>query len=249
MRSRGSSPTTLLNHTMTVSKLVRLVALTAIAGVLAACGDVSTAPTAAKAPEKIRIPFDVQLAPAAAPGLSLDLAGSVLPEGTTTITIDPSQTKFYLIGAHWLYVPAGSVCSLTSSYGPTEWNKDCVPATAPITVQAKYGTVDGKAYVDFGTNMRFRPASSPLKWVALFLREPNITDLSKYNVFYRTDDGTLINEAAVDRDVRALRLNGTYIVRRVKHFSGYVIRLGNEGEGECTPEMEMDGLCSTGGTQ
>src|SRR5437868_4642731 len=53
----------------------------------------------------------------------------------------------------------GSICDpATSSYGPTEWDKPCTPATRPITITAKvWRTALGRVQVDFSPALRFVP--------------------------------------------------------------------------------------------
>lgn len=201
---------------MHVPTKVRLVALTVMAGFLAACGE---APTGAAEPKHagLRPPFDA----AADAGANFLLAGDV----QTSITVDPNVTRFYQVGAHWVYIPRGAVCRLDSSYGPTEWDKDCVSATQPITIPVTVGERNGHALVVFGTDLRFKPTDDPFRAAYLFLREPSL-DLRSYSVLWQGADGLWIDEAASDPTLRAFRVSGLWIGRRVKHFSGYNVSLG-----------------------
>lgn len=212
---------------MHVPTKVRLVALTLLAGLAAAC---SEAPTGADVPkhEGLRPPYDA----AAGEGASLLLSSDV----QTSITVDPTATRFYAVGAHWVYIPAGAVCRLDSSYGPGEWDKDCVSATQTITIPVTVGERNGHALIVFGTDMRFKPTNDPYRSVYLFMREPSL-DLAKYAVLWQRADGQWIDEAVTDRTLRAFRVSGLWVGRRVKHFSGYNVSLGFQNEEQLDPTV------------
>lgn len=200
---------------MPVPTWVRSIAVTAVAGLLAACAEAPTSATAQR--EGLRPPFDA----AASMGPNFLLAGDV----ESTITVDPNATRFYQVGAHWVYIPKGAVCRLDSSYGVGEWDKDCVSETVPFTIPVITGERNGHVLVEFGRDLRFKPTTDPWKGAYLFLREPTLEPHS-YGVLWQGADGAWIDEAAADPSLRAFRVGNTWIARRVKHFSGYNVSLG-----------------------
>lgn len=147
---------------------------------------------------------------------------------TETITIDPTRTRTYHVGDNWVYIPANSVCSLDTPYGPSEWDRPCDRATAPVEVQVTIGTdANGYPTASFLPDLRFAPASSPYRWVFLGLKMRGRLDTRGYGVLYQpTGTDILIDEAATDPTLRAWRMKGNVIVRRLKHFSGYNVSLG-----------------------
>ena len=203
---------------MTVSKMVRVGVLTAIAALAAACGETPSAPATQRA--GLLPPYDA--AASMGPNFLLGLDGSDIQ---TTITVDPNQTAFYAIGAHWVYIPRGAVCRMDSSYGIGEWDKDCVSETSLVTIPVTVGERNGHALITFGKDMRFKPTTDPYKGVYLWMREPSL-DVTRYAVLWEGTPGQWINEADTDRTLRAFRVNGLWVGRRVKHFSGYNVSLG-----------------------
>lgn len=201
---------------MNVPTMVRMAAVTAVVGILAACGEAPTSATLQQS-EGLRPPFDA----AASTGPSLLLGG----DAGTSITVDPTTTRFYQIGSHWVYIPKGAMCRLDSSYGTGEWDKDCVAETNPVTIPVTVGERNGHALVVFGKDMRFKPTTDARQAVYLFLRERSL-ELSSYAVLWQAPDGQWIDEAVTDPSLRAFRVSGLWIGRRVKHFSGYNVSLG-----------------------
>lgn len=149
-------------------------------------------------------------------------------ELTETILIEPTRTRTYHVGQNWVYIPANAVCSLDTPYGPSEWDKPCTRATAPIAVTVTIGT-DGSGHptASFSPDLRFAPASNPYHWVYLGLKVQGRLDTRGYGILYQpTGTDLLIDEAATDPTLRAWRATGNVIARRLKHFSGYNVSLG-----------------------
>lgn len=201
---------------MNVSTMVRMAALSAVAAFAAACGDSPVAPAAAKTGGLV--PPSV-----AAMGPNFSLLGT--GDSKSTITIDPNVTAFYPVGPHWVYIPAGALCAQGTSYGVGEWDKDCVSATQKLTMDVSWGERDGRGVVEFHTDVRFKPTTQALKAVYLFMQERELSP-GRYSVLWRGADGIWTDEAKADRSLRAFRVNGLWIGRRVKHFSGYNVALG-----------------------
>ena len=142
-----------------------------------------------------------------------------------TLTIDPHVTAFYPVGPHWVYIPAGALCAPGTTYGTGEWDKDCVGATQKLSMDVTWGERNGRGVVEFHTDVRFKPTTQPLKAVYLFMQESSLS-FSRYGVLWRDASGNWVDEALTDRSLRAFRVNGVWVGRRVKHFSGYNVALG-----------------------
>lgn len=201
---------------MNVSTMVRMAALSAVAALAAACGESPVGPAAAKTGG---------LTPPSVTAMSPNFLLSGLTDTRSTITIDPNVTAFYPVGPHWVYIPAGALCAPGTSYGVTEWDKDCVSATQKLTMDVTWGERNGRGVVEFHTDVRFKPTTHTLKAVYLFMQESSLS-FDKYGVLWRDANGVWVDEARADKSLRAFRVNGVWVGRRVKHFSGYNVALG-----------------------
>lgn len=147
---------------------------------------------------------------------------------TETITVDPTRSRTYHFGQNWVYIPANVVCTLETPYGPSEWDRPCDRATAPIQLTVTVGTdVEGYPTASFSPDLRFAPAATPYRWVFLGLKVQRPLDLEGYGILYQpTGSDILIDESATDPTLRAWRARGNVVARRIKHFSGYNVSLG-----------------------
>lgn len=214
-----------LSKHMNVSTMVRMAALSAVAAFAAACGE---SPAAPQARTGGLVPPSVT-----AMGPNFSIAGDV----ASTITINPTVTAFYPVGPHWVYIPAGALCAPGTSYGASEWDKDCVSATQPLTMGVTWGERDGRGVIEFATDVRFKPTTRPLQAVYLFMQEQQLA-MGNYGVLWRDAEGVWVDESKQDRSLRAFRVNGTWVGRRVKHFSGYNVSLGLFEE-QLDPTLEV----------
>lgn len=150
---------------------------------------------------------------------------------STTFTIQPGSTQVYKLSQNaWVYIPAHATCTLETSYGPAEWDNECERATAPITVNAVVTVRNGIPSTTFHPDLRFAPAADGdyRNWVFLGMKSKGkpSNDYEKYAILYRpTGSLALIDESLQDATLRAFQLDG-YVVRRLKHFSGYNVSLG-----------------------
>lgn len=179
--------------------------------------------------ERPTAPDRVATANVVSQGSLSDLLGTVrslLDTTITTILVDPSSTMTYAIGAHRLFVRAGGICDLSSSYGIGTWELPCVPLALPIVVTARsWYDPGGHPHVDFSPQLRFVPGTAEPS-AQLFLRDwPGVFDPTSY-VAYCNDTGC-VDESRADTSLVSHRdtLNG-FIYRRIKHFSGYEVAAG-----------------------
>ena len=213
---------------MLVSTLVRRSsALLAVLVAATACSDAPMAPRAT--PE--RPAFDIQsLQPTDYRGGS----GGGVSQGDSNIvvfTVDPNTSRTYSFGQNWIYFPARSICDpATSGYGIGLWDTPCAPITRPLQVTVKWSSRGGYAYAVFSPELRFVPADArdASRWVILSLHsQKRLHDVDPYNILYDAGDNTWVDESLTDATLRAwLDPLHNSVVRRVKHFSGYMIAGG-----------------------
>lgn len=183
-------------------------------GLLSACSDKMSAPTAeitAKAP-----------------------AGYNLLVGTTSFIWTPSQGATARFGDHLIVIPAGAICDpATSGYGLGMWDTPCTPATTSIVITAySYADVDGHPYVDFQPALRFAPE----KTVTLYMRDGLRNNAPELNIAYCATTTTCVDESRTDTALVTHRIGNSRIMyRRLKHFSGYIVAY----TGDC-----VDGIVS-----
>lgn len=147
------------------------------------------------------------------------------------------------IGAHILNIPAGAICSLTSSYGATEWDKPCTPLRGSVLITATVLYNDeNQPYVDFQPAMRF----APNKEVTLYLRNGRSTHATQLNIDYCNNLGVCVDESLDDPSVKTFRVGRTSILgRRLKHFSGYVVNAGEVCAGSLSEDIDGSWICNT----
>ena len=189
------------------------VALAAVA--LAACSDSTSAP--------------------AAPETSLRPEGPRLTVATTSITtatLYPTYDNIYVSSeGHRIVIPANSICKPgVSGYGPTYWDKPCATATAPIVFTIK-STVDasGRPRIDIHPDVRFTPSKTV---TASFV---DAAAAAKFNslIAYCPTASTCVDESKTDASLRTYTDKATgRVSRRLKHFSGYTVIVGFDGESE-----------------
>ncbi|MEP6491389.1 MAG: hypothetical protein ABJF01_01840 [bacterium] len=201
----------------------RKTALFALAAGLAACSDSVVAP---------RSEASDAAAVVNGGGSMQSLTGSDTVK--FAITIDPSRQTYYYLGeGNSLTFPAHSLCDPSkSSYGSGEWDKPCVQATLPVTVQVKAWLDSyGHARVDFSTHLRFVPSNNPAQWVSLTFADLQASLDPHFDILYcQATAGSCTDEAKKDATLMTVHnpITGK-ITRRIKHFSGYNVAAGDDG--------------------
>jgi hypothetical protein len=149
-------------------------------------------------------------------------------EGTSSyrFTIDPRRDNVLRFGPHTLTLPAHSVCGLSDSgYGLGIWDETCKMEKHPLTITIGVTSAPGgMPRIDLGPNMRFNPKSA----VVLAVYVPHATErlASHWRVLYcptaRTAD--CIDESLRDPSLETqLDRRASLLLRRIKHFSGYLV--------------------------
>lgn len=147
------------------------------------------------------------------------------------ISVTPSGGMFAL-GKHSIRFPKRSICELTSSYGPTEWDKPCQPAQGPVNFHVEIVSLGGREWLHFTPEVRFVPTTRASQFVMLYMRVDNIDDVSEddLQILWSPAIGVPGIDESIDDPTLRTRVNygAGMLQRRVKHFSSYSVR-----DGEC----------------
>ena len=206
-----------------------LIAGTAL--IAAACRDSSVAPVAeAPATTTLTLLEDQSFSRLVA---STDRANAQ----TMTFTFTRAAGSVQL-GEFTLAWQSNSVCDpATSGYGHAFWKKSCDAAPADIPMTVTLWNDGERTYAEFFPDIRF----SPSKNVTLSVMRPQIVGkkvtpkmVRKYSILYTHQIGDtryFVDEARTDPEQRS-HFNTTTgeVWREIRHFSGFVIRTGAEGE-------------------
>jgi hypothetical protein len=201
-------------------------AVLALAIGLAACGESAVAPRS-QAPSAPSSP--------AAVGGGSNATLTAFDTIRFSIVIDPARATYYNLGAgNSISFPAGSLCDPSkSTYGVGEWDKSCTLATAPLTVNA-IAWLDGSnhPHIDFNPSVRFVPSSDPANWVTISFTDYYASWMSSSAIGYcRTVTSTCVDESKLDPTMATVRDPITGVLkRRIKHFSGYNVFSGRDGD-------------------
>lgn len=176
---------------------------------------------------------DRALAPAAATGLSVRASenGGRTDTSLTTFTVRPGfGIVKTLNGGHQLVLAPNAICDLSSSYGQTEWDQPCEPATTPVTITARtWVEANGHPRVDFMPRLRFVPSDRAN--AILYLMDKVAADDPAYRIYYCADGASdCVDESLTDPTVATQRDVRGFLYRRIKHFSGYNIASGYAAE-------------------
>jgi hypothetical protein len=150
------------------------------------------------------------------------------------------------VGNHLISIPAGAICDLeTSGYGAPYWDKECTPLAGSIVITATmFEDADGMPYVDFQPAMRF----APNKEVMLFVRQGRNSAKKQLFMNYCNSYGQCYDESRLDPSLKPFRLGNTPVLgRRLKHFSGYNIGVGETCNGTFYDYGDGTGWCETDG--
>lgn len=161
--------------------------------------------------------------------------------GVQTFRVRNSEGITQRIGGHLINIPANSICALNSSYGTTEWDKPCslLQGDVVITATVLYD-LENHPFIDFQPAMRF----APNKVVTLFLRNGRASQATQLNVNYCDNLGQCVDESLNDPSVKPFRVGATSLIgRRVKHFSGYYVAVGEKCRGTLTQEENGSWIC------
>lgn len=198
---------------------------------------------------------DKALAPAGVPtvGGNPALRALVIAQ-SVDLVIPANGGTLNILDVYSLQFPAGSVCDPNASdtktgYANAQWDAPCTPATGDIAIRAtaKWSS-NGRLSVDFTPSLRFVPGKEVMLSTALlapviqYLRSAGVREGWSIN-FSPAIEGAGIADALSDSSLRT-RVNGSsgVVTRRIKHFTGYFILMGDGTRVPCDPNAG-DPLC------
>lgn len=212
-----------MRHGQTSRNLTKAAFAFVTLGMAAACADTSVAPSSKAPAFKAPPAFDIVV-------------------GTHTFTVNNAYGVTERVGDHVVYIPAGAICDPElSTYGPTEWDKECVALRGSITITATMlRDNDNHPYVDFQPALRFDPSQN----VLIFLRNGLSQKPTKLDMQYCNNLGYCVDEAVSDTSLTWFRVGKSSMLgRRIKHFSGYLVQAGAECPGTLTEEPNGTWMC------
>lgn len=174
-----------------------------------ACGGDAIAPRPDAAPDKAKLKITTRRRTATTADITVDARG-----GT------------FVLGQHAIHFPRKSICALNSSYGPSEWDKPCTPATQPVDFHVEIVKQDGREWMQFTPEVRFVPTTNPRQYVMLFMWTAwQGSDISEddLQILWSPAIGIQgIDESLTDPTLRTkLYARSGLLTRRLKHFSAY----------------------------
>jgi hypothetical protein len=192
------------------SRHLATILTTVVAAALAACSDSAVEPNASSLkPSEARL--------------------TIATTSITTATLYPQYDNVYVsVEGHRLVIPAYSICKIgVSGYGPGFWNAPCSPQTAPIVFTITTSTnTDGTSRVTVQPDVRF----SPSKTVMAYFKDAKAASTPGAVIAYCTLL-SCVNEGKTDAQMTTYRDPSQGIIyRRLKHFSGYNVVFGIDGE-------------------
>jgi hypothetical protein len=157
-----------------------------------------------------------------------------------------------LLGAYTLSFPANAVCDPSAEdtqtgYANQDWDAPCTVATRDVPVRAVLKWSNGQLYADFQPALRFaadkRVTISTSVLAGVVQAQNNAGDTYGWSIQYTHGiDQAGSFDALEDASLRTIVLgNSGKIMRRIKHFSGYVTPTG-DGYVPCDPS-EGNPLC------
>ena len=209
----------MLAHRIRWSILVAFVAMTT------ACADSSIAP----------MPDQAEVLPGGAPRPMIIIDEMAGDESFANFTVTPSG-GYFRMGKHGIVFPRNVICDPeTSSYGRESWDSKCEILRRPIRIRAELRAQDGREWVDFSPELRFKPSRNPFEWVWIYMRTPAARyGGNSLSILWSPAIGVPgIDESLEDPSLRTYVSPWTgYAYRRIKHFSGYNVTSGRAVRGE-----------------
>lgn len=177
-----------------------------------------------------------------ADGLQAMIHSTIGEDRTSADLVVTPGGGWFPIGPHGVWFPANSICDpALTSYGPTEWDTPCTTIASPIAIHADILEQGGLPYIVFTPDLRFAPATrmangsrDPKRFVNLYMYVGGspASDAGSLEIKWVADDASApLSEADADPSLQTRRMErGKVVYRRVKHFSGYLVAAGVEGD-------------------
>ena len=202
-----------------LARQIRWSTLIASVVVMAACADSSVAPTLEQA----------ALLPGGAPRPSI-IVNSMAADQSSADFVVTTSGGYFQMGKHAILFPARAICDpATSGYGPDFWDNDCEVLRGHVNIHAELRQQDGREWIDFTPELRFRPSASPSEWVWIYMYTDAaaLSDASLSILWSPAIGVPGIDESLDDPTLQTYVSSwGGYAYRRIKHFSGYNVTAG-----------------------
>ena len=167
---------------------------------------------------------------------------------TVDFVIPASGGTIDLLGAYTLSFPANAVCDpnaedTQAGYANKDWDAPCTAATEDIPVTAVLKYSNGRLYADFQRALRFVPgANVTISTSVISGQVQQQNDLGNTQgwviEFAPAIDAEGVADVLTDATVRTVVVGSTgKIYRRIKHFTGYVLPLGDGTFVPCDPAL------------
>lgn len=198
---------------------IRRLTLGTLVAVTAACADSSIAP-----------PSDqTGVLQGGAPRPQIIIEQMAEDMSSADFTVTPSG-GYFRMGKHGIVFPRNVICDpAISRYGPSYWDSPCKVLRDPIRIHAELRHQDGREWVDFSPELRFKPSRDPSNWVWIYMHtSAAATGDASLNILWSPAIGVPgIDESLEDASLRTyVSPRGSIAYRRIKHFSGYNVTSG-----------------------
>lgn len=200
-----------------LARHIRWSTLVALVAITAACADGSVAPSG-----------QAEVLQGGAPRPRIIINEMAADESWAEFTVTPSG-GYFRMGKHGIVFPRNAICDpASSSYGREFWDEDCKVVREPIRIHATLRVQDGREWVDFSPELRFKPSRSPSDWVWIYMRTPAaVLGDESLSILWSPAIGVPgIDESLEDPSLRTYTNRTGYAYRRIKHFSGYNVTSG-----------------------
>lgn len=172
---------------------------------------------------------------------------------TVDFVIPANGGTVNLLDAYTLTFPEGAVCDpgardTQDGYANQQWDAPCTPASGDVAVRATLKYAGGTLYADFQPALRFVPhkkvtlatnvIAAQVQW------QNDVGDREGWTIDYTSAIGAAgVSDALQDPTIRTVIVGSTgRIYRRIKHFSGYLVHIGEGTWVPCDPS-EGDPRC------
>jgi hypothetical protein len=202
-----------------LARQIQLSIFVALLATTAACTDGSVGP----------LPDQADALPGGAPQPRIFVDRMADDESSADFTVT-SSGGFFRMGKHGIVLPRNAICDpATSGYGREFWDADCQVLRKPIRIHAELRQQDGREWVDFSPELRFKPSRRPFEWVWIYMRtDAAVLPDRSLEILWSPAIGVPgIDESVDDPTLRTFVSPWSgYAYRRIKHFSGYNVTSG-----------------------
>ncbi len=199
-----------------LARHIRWSTLIALVVVATACADGSLAPTYRK----------TDVLSGGAPNMLIVIHEMAADQRSAEFTVDQAG-GYFRMGKHGIVFPRNAICDpQRSEYGPHAWDDECPTLRQPLRIRAELRTQDGREWVDFTPELRFRPSRNPREWVWIYMLVGPAQFDPSLNILWSPAIGVPGIDESLDDPTLRTYATGGYAYRRIKHFSGYNVTAG-----------------------